>query len=83
MLIGLHKSFSFSQDEDTYQVGYVFEKDVTEKNGLSQSDISLTVTFSKNDGDTITDKTNKASSILSQSNENIEKGIRTKILSLN
>jgi hypothetical protein len=83
MLIGLHKSFSFSQDEDTYQVGYVFEKDVIQTNGLSQSDISLTVTFSKNDGGIITDKTNKASSILSQSNESIEKSIRTKILSLN
>ena len=83
MLIGLHKTFCFSQDEDTYQVGYVFEKDVPESNGLSQGDICLNVTFSKNHGGNITDKTTQASSILSQSNESIEKGIRTKILSYN
>jgi hypothetical protein len=83
MLIDLHKTFCFSQDEDIYQVGYVFEKHVTESNGLSQSDICLTVTFSKNEGGKITDKTDKASSILSQSNESIETRIKTKILSYN
>jgi len=83
MLIDLHKSFSFSQDENIYHVGYVFEKDQTESNGLSKSDICLVVTFSKNEGDKITDKTNKASGILSQSNESIQKLIETKILSYN
>jgi len=83
MLIDLHKTFSFSQDQDIYQVGYVFEKDVSESNGLSQGDICLNVTFSKNQGAEIADKTSHASSILSQSNENIEKCIRTKILSYN
>jgi hypothetical protein len=83
MLIDLHKTFSFQEDKDIYQVGYVFKKGVAEKNDLNQGDICLTVTFSKNKGDKITDKTDHASSILSQSNENIEKGIRVKILSYN
>lgn len=83
MLIDLHKTFSFNQGEDLYQVGYVFEKDVTEGNGLNHGDICLTVTFSKNQGGKITDKTNKASAILSQSNESIETSIKTKILSYN
>jgi hypothetical protein len=83
MLIDLHKTFSFQEDKDVYQVGYVFEKDVSERSGSRQGDICLTITFSKNKGEKITDKTNKASSILSQSNEKIENEIRVKVLSYN
>ncbi|MFL5811478.1 MAG: hypothetical protein ACJ749_18280, partial [Flavisolibacter sp.] len=83
MLIDLHKTFSFNHQKDIYQVDYVFEKDGLESDPLSHSDICLTVTFSKNYGGKITDKTNKASSVLSQSNENIQQFIETKILSYN
>ena len=83
MLIDLHKTFCFNQDEDIYQVSYVFERVITESNGLSQGDICLTVTFSKNMGGQITDKTNEAFSLLSKSNESIENSIKTKILTYN
>ena len=83
MIINLHKKFCFNQETDIYQVSYVFEKDVIEINGLRHTDVCLTVIFSKNRGDKITDKTNKTSSILSQSNESIQKLIEAKILSHN
>jgi len=83
MLLNLHKNFSFNQQKDIYQVGYVFQKDVIESDTPRQRDVCLIVTFSKNHGDKITDTTNKASSILSQSNENIQQFIEAKILSYN
>ncbi|GAA4746127.1 hypothetical protein [Flavisolibacter ginsenosidimutans] len=83
MLLDLYKTFCFSRDGDIYQVGYVFEKAVTENEGVPQTNICLTVTFSKNQSDNIIDKINKASSILSQSNESIESDIKMKVLSYN
>jgi hypothetical protein len=83
MLINLHKAFCFNHQKDIYQVGYVFEKDGIENSPSGPGDVCLTVTFSKNHGDKITDKTHKASSVLSQSNESIQQLIEAKILSYN
>jgi len=82
MLINLHKKFCFTRGKDVYQVGYVFEKNNAESNGLSRGNVCLTVSFSKNCGDEITDKTTEASSMLSQSNESIQKIIEAKIVSI-
>jgi hypothetical protein len=81
MLINLKKTFRFDQQKNAYEVDYVFEKAVTESNGLCSNDVCLIVTFSKNYGNKITDKTENASLILSQSNESIEELIKAKVLS--
>jgi hypothetical protein len=83
MLIDLKKTFHFDQQKNAYDVDYVFEKAITESNGLCSSDVCLIVTFSKNYGNKITDKTEKASLILYQSNESIEALIKAKVLSYN
>jgi hypothetical protein len=83
MLLNLHKTFSFNQQKDVYQVGYVFQKEAIESGEPRHGDVCLIVTFSKNHGDKITDRTNKAFSILSQSNESIQQFIEAKILSYN
>jgi hypothetical protein len=83
MILNLHKHFSFHQQKDIYQVDYVFQKDSKESDIPQQRDVCLIVTFSKNNGDKITDTTNKATSILFQSNESIQQLIEAKILSYN
>ena len=81
MLLNLHKSFSFQSEEDTYKVGYVFEKTAKENASARDSDIQLLITFSKNGGNERSHHKSGASQILSQSNEAIEKIIEEKILS--
>ena len=82
MLLNLKKSFRFTSENDTYQVGYIFHKEELKDNDSKKSDILLTVTFSINGGHETVERTPGASFILTQSNESIQKLIEDKLLAV-
>jgi hypothetical protein len=81
MLINLHKSFRFANAENNFQVDYVFQQDIAERKDAGGNTISLFITSCRNAEAERTDKIGNASSILSKSNEQIQKIIEERILS--
>ena len=80
MLINLHKSFRFIHEEDSFQVDYVFKQDEADRKEQRSNAISLLITSTKNKEAEKAETMANASTILSQSNEQIQKIVEERIL---
>ena len=79
MLLNLSKSFHFDRDQKEYDIDYLFTKEVI--TGGNATGICLVLDVSINKEKKETQKINKATSTLYQSNEDIEKMIEEETVS--
>ena len=75
MVLNLSKAFDFNSNDEAYHVDYLFTKDKQEDMPAGE-DLFLIMHVSVNNNDSTIHKMRKPTSILYQSNEEIEKMIR-------
>jgi hypothetical protein len=82
MLLNLSKNFSFQNENDMYNVGYFFTRDVMSDEALPAQNLWMVLKISVNDAEQLTFRIQKPTTILYQANEQIEAIIRTEAIAL-
>lgn len=76
MLLNLSKTYDFNREDDAYHVDYLFTKEKQEE-VIAGDELFLILSVSVNNTASKTHRIKKPTSILYQSNEEIEKIIKT------